>query len=147
MAIDYNNCNYVSTDFEANKKHANLWWDFWHGQIWYICNKMMIIARRSDAQDHHFSKTIHKIFLEEICILLPKLDQTTRSKRGILEFIFKVITDIASEAVPAFIKYRKNNSLWKSMIAIGNQQNFQVNVWRRFWPCIILIVPAALMKL
>ena len=53
-----------------------------------------------------------------------------RNKRGILGFILKAITGIAPEAVYAFIKHRKNKSLQKAMIAIENQQNFQVNKFK-----------------
>ena len=28
MPVDYNHCNYLSSDNTANKKHANLWTDF-----------------------------------------------------------------------------------------------------------------------
>ena len=80
----------------------------------------MKIARRLDAQYQQYNKSVHIIFLEEIPILLPKLDQTTRGKGGILGFIFKVIIGIASEAVSPFIKYRQNKSLQKAIIAIRN---------------------------
>ena len=41
----------------------------------------MIIGRRLDANYQHYNKAIHKIFLKEISILLPKLDHTTISKK------------------------------------------------------------------
>ena len=43
-------------------------------------------------------------------ILFPKLDQTTRSKRGILGFVFKFIIGIALEAVSTVIKHRHSKS-------------------------------------
>ena len=105
MLINYNNCNYLSPDNEAVKSMLI------YGQIFgiviqYICNKIMIIARRFDTQYQKYNKTIHKIFLEELPILLLKLDQTTRSKIGILVFVFQVIIGIASEAVSVFIKHK-----------------------------------------
>ena len=66
----------------------------------------MIIARRLDAQYQQYNKTIHKIFLEEIPLLLPKLFQTTRCKRGILGIVSKGIIGISSEAVSAFMKHK-----------------------------------------
>ena len=64
----------------------------------------MMIARRLDAQYQQCHITIHQIFLKKY--LLPKLNQTTRSKRGKMGFIFKVTIGIVSEAVAAFIKHR-----------------------------------------
>ena len=57
----------------------------------------------------------------------PKFEKPKRHKRGIIRFLFKGIDGIASEAVSAFIRQRKNKSLYKALLAIRRQQNFQVN--------------------
>ena len=46
-----------------------------NGQVQYICNKIMFIARKLNSQLQKYSKTIHKIFLEEIPLLLPTLEE------------------------------------------------------------------------
>ena len=86
MPVDYTNCDYLSPDNKKNEKHANAWSDFQNGQIQYICNQVMI---KGNGQYQQFHRTINKIWLEEISILLPTLEQTIRNKKGILGFILK----------------------------------------------------------
>ena len=52
---NYNKCDYLSPDNEIIKKHANLCSDFQNGQVQYICNKIMIIARRLDVQYQQYN--------------------------------------------------------------------------------------------
>ena len=66
----------------------------------------MIIARKLDAQYQLFLN-----FSGRNTQFVTKLDQTTRTEREILGFIFKVIIGITSEGVSASIKHRQNKSL------------------------------------
>ena len=64
----------------------------------------MLLARKLDAQYQQYNKTIHKIFLEVIPLLLAKFEELKRCQRGIKEILFKVVIDFPSEAVSAFIR-------------------------------------------
>ena len=57
------------TELIINMKDANSWSEFWNGQMQYICNQDMIIARRLGSQYQQYINTIHKIVLEEILLL------------------------------------------------------------------------------
>ena len=62
IPADHNNSDYLYPDNEINKKHAKLWSDFQNGQVQYICNKVMIIARRLDVQYQQYNKPFVKYF-------------------------------------------------------------------------------------
>ena len=89
IPVNYHNCFYLSPKNEANTKYVNSWSDFQIGQIQYIFNKIMILAHGLGTQYQQYNKTILKIIFEDIPILLPKLNLTTRNKRRILGFGFK----------------------------------------------------------
>ena len=55
----------------------------------------MLLVRKMDVQYEQYNKTIHKIFLKEIPLLLPKFEEPKRYKRRTLGILFKVIVGIA----------------------------------------------------
>ena len=87
----------------------------------------MLLARKFDVQYQPYNKTIHYIFLEEILLLLPKFEEPERYKRGTIGILFKAIVGIASEALLVFIRQRKGRALYKALLVMRRQQNFQVN--------------------
>ena len=87
-----------------------MWGDVKNGQAQNICNKVIVLARKFDAQYQQYIKTIHKISLEEKPLLLPRFEEPERHSRGIIG-LFKAVVGIASEDVSAFIRQRKSKGL------------------------------------
>ena len=85
----------------------------------------MLLTRKLDAQYQEYNKTIHKIFLEEIPLLLPKFEHPERFKRTIIGILFKAIGGITLEAVSTFIRQRKGKVLHKVLLCMRKQQKFQ----------------------
>ena len=102
MAVDYNYCDYLSP--HKVTKYGQMWGDVWGDQVQYIYNRVLLLTRKLDGQYQWYNKSIHEIFLGEIPLLLPKLVDLKRCKRGLIGIMFKVIVGITSEAVPAFIR-------------------------------------------
>ena len=102
MPTDYNNCGYFSLSNSA--KYVHLWGDVKNGQAQFICKKVMLLARKLDVQYQQYNKTIHELLLEEIPLLLPRIEKLKRCKRGTIGILFKAIIGIASGAVSAFIR-------------------------------------------
>ena len=67
-------------------------------------NKVMVPASKLDAQYEQYNKTIYKICLANMPLLLPKYKEPKRCKRRIMGILFKAFVRIASEAVLAFIR-------------------------------------------
>ena len=116
MLVDYNDSDYLS--LHNGTKYCHMFGDVWNGQVHCICNKLMLLARKLDAQFQQCYKTNQQIFLEEIPLLLPRLEEPKRCKRGIIGIMFKVIVNIASEVVSAFIKQWESNALCKDLLAM-----------------------------
>ena len=79
MTIDYKYCDYLSP--HNSTKYVYLWRDVTIDQAQCICNMVMLLATKLDAQYQQHNTTIHKIFLEEIPILLSRCEEPKRHKR------------------------------------------------------------------
>ena len=101
MAVDYKNCDYLSP--HNSMKYAYLWGDLRNGQEQYICNKVMLLTRKLHAQYQQYNKTFHKIFPEEIPLLLLKVEELKRCKRWIIRLLFIAAVGIALDNVSVFI--------------------------------------------
>ena len=62
-----------------------------------MCNKVMLLARKLDAQCQLYNIiTFHEMCLEEIPLLLLKFEEPMGYIRGIIGNIFKRTVDVAS---------------------------------------------------
>ena len=86
MPVDYYNCDHLSP--HNITKYGHMWRDIRNGQVQYVCNNGMFVARKLDAQFQQYNRTIHKTPLEEIPLLLSKFEEPKRCKRGILGTLF-----------------------------------------------------------
>ena len=78
----------------------------------------MLSARQLDAHYQQYNKTIHKIILEDIPLLLPKFEEPRRHKREIVGILFKAVVGIALWAFLAFVRQSKRKALFKALLAM-----------------------------
>ena len=87
----------------------------------------MLLDRKLDTQFQQYNKTIQKIFLKVIPLLMPTFKEPKRCKRGILGMLFKAVVGIASKAASASIRQRKSKALYSALLAMKNDsQHFRL---------------------
>ena len=105
----------------------------------YMCKEVMFLARKLDAQNLSYNKTLYKICLEEISLLLPNFKEPERLIMGIIGILFKAIVHIPEKLFQLLLGKRGVKLYIKQLLALTKQQLFEVMLCKAVLACLCYI--------